>query len=106
MDYIADGQSTKVNKMSRFQKQFVDEHEIQMDTVEELMSENDDLAMEEILENLDRTPLGQVLKRVASMPEVRQKKVLEVRKSLSQGQYSLNDRLDKALERVLEDLKA
>jgi hypothetical protein len=61
--------------------------------------------MEEILENLNHTPIGQVLKRIASMPEVRRDKVLDVRQRLSMGDYHLNDRLDEALERVLEDLK-
>lgn len=92
--------------MPRLNERFINERELKMDNEVENMADGEDLAMEEILGNLSHTPLGQVLKRVASMPEVRQKKVLEVRRSLSQGQYTLNDRLDKALEKVLHDLKA
>jgi hypothetical protein len=71
-----------------------------------IMKQDDDLLMEQILDNLNNTPLGNVLKRIASMPEIRQNKVLEVRQSLSSDQYELNERLDLAMEKVLEDLNA
>ncbi|MHC4863029.1 MAG: hypothetical protein ACYTEX_03020 [Planctomycetota bacterium] len=62
--------------------------------------------MEQILENINTTPIGQVLKRIASLPEVRRRKVLDVRRQLTDGKYDLNQRLDIALDRVLEDLTA
>ena len=71
----------------------------------DLTAEND-LLMEQILENINTTPIGQVLKRIASLPEVRKEKVLDVRRQLSKGRYKLNERLDAALDRVLEDLTA
>lgn len=63
-----------------------------------------DLVMERILENIHKTPMGQVLKRIASLPEVRKEKVLDVRRQLTDGDYDLSKRLDIALEKVLEDL--
>jgi hypothetical protein len=63
-----------------------------------------DLLMEQILENINTTPIGQVLKKIATLPEVRKEKVLDVRQQLSKGKYRLNERLDIALDRVLEDL--
>ncbi len=63
-----------------------------------------DLLMEEILENLNTTPMGQVLKRIASLPEVRKDKVLSVRRQLTDGKYKLNERLNIVLDKVLEDL--
>ena len=63
-----------------------------------------DLLMELILANMNNTPIGQVLKRIASLPEVRKEKVLDIRKRLTQGQYDLNERLDMALDKVLDDL--
>ena len=63
-----------------------------------------DLLMEQILANMNNTPIGQVLKRIASLPEVRKEKVLDIRKRLTQGQYDLNERLDMALDKVLDDL--
>ena len=65
-----------------------------------------DLLMEEILENLNTTPMGKVLKRIASLPEVRKDKVLNVRRQLTDGKYELNERLNIVLDKVLEDLTA
>jgi len=67
---------------------------------------DEDLLMEQILENIHNTPLGQVLKKIASLPEVRQQKILRVRRQLTEGNYDLNHRLDAALEKVLHDLTA
>ena len=52
------------------------------------------------------TPLGQVLKKIASLPEVRRQKVLHLRRQITEGKYDLSDRLDMALDKVLEDLIA
>ena len=65
-----------------------------------------DMLMEHILENINSTPIGQVLKKIASLPEIRQRKVLNVRRQLTSGEYDLSERLDLALDRVLEDLTA
>jgi hypothetical protein len=70
------------------------------------ISLNEDMVMEQILENINHTPIGQVLKKIASLPEVRKEKVLDVRKRISQGDYDISDRLDEALDKVLEDLTA
>jgi hypothetical protein len=65
---------------------------------------DDDLLMEQILDNVNNTPIGQVLKRIASLPEVRQEKVLGIRRQLTDGDYDLNRRLDAAMDKVLEEL--
>ena len=65
-----------------------------------------DLLMEQILENMNNTPIGQVLKKIASLPEVRREKVLNVRQQLTTGNYNLGERLDIALDKVLEELIA
>lgn len=70
------------------------------------LPQDEDSAMEQILDNIQSTPLGVVLKRIASLPEVRRKKVLRVRRQITQGRYDLTERLDLALEKVLEDLIA
>jgi len=76
----------------------------QVGPVEGDLAPDRDLLMEQILENINTTPIGQVLKRIASLPEVRQEKILDVRRRLTEGRYDLNHRLDVALDRVLEDL--
>jgi hypothetical protein len=75
-----------------------------LDSANENLVAEQDLLMEQILENINTTPIGQVLKKIASLPEVRKEKVLDLRQQLSKGKYRLNERLDVALDRVLEDL--
>jgi hypothetical protein len=74
------------------------------DSSETDLSWDEDAVMEQILENIQNTPLGVVLKKIASLPEVRREKVLQVRRQLTLGRYDLSRRLDQALEKVLEDL--
>ena len=76
----------------------------QGDSLEDSLAPDEDLIMEQILENLNTTPIGKVLKRIASLPEVRKKKVLDVRRQLTEGKYDLSSRLDVALDKALEDL--
>src|SRR3989304_4838431 len=100
MEIFASFMSTKVANMSGFDSEFPKQKE-------EFESENfideQDLLMEEILENINKTHIGKILKRIASLPEMRRQKVLDVRKRLIEGQYELNERLDIALDKVLED---
>ena len=70
------------------------------------LANDKDLVMEQILENIHGTPIGQVLKNIAMLPEIRKEKVLDVRQRLTEGEYDVNDRLDTALDKVLEDLTA
>jgi hypothetical protein len=65
---------------------------------------DEDVMMEHIIENIHTTPIGQLLKKIASLPEVRQEKILDVRQKLTEGNYDLNERLDVAIDRVLEHL--
>lgn len=66
------------------------------------LAPDNDLMLEEILENMHTTPIGQVLRKIASLPEVRREKVLDVRRQLTEGRYDLNERLDIAIDKVLE----
>jgi hypothetical protein len=70
------------------------------------LSHDKDSIMEQILENIHTTPLGQVLKRIACLPEVRQQKVLRLRRQITAGRYDLTERLDEVVDKVLEDLIA
>jgi len=69
-------------------------------------SQDEDLVMEQILENIHNTPLGRVLKRIACLPEIRREKVLRVRQEITEGRYDLTGRLDLVLDKVLEELTA
>ena len=78
----------------------------QVDTVEDSLAPDKDFIMEQILENLNTTPIGKVLKKIASLPDGRKEKVLDVRQQLTEGKYEFNEYLDVALDKVLEDLTA
>lgn len=67
---------------------------------------DEDALMEEILANINGTPLGQVLRRMASLPEIRRGKVLRLRQEITDGTYDEGELLEVALDRVLEDLTA
>ena len=49
------------------------------------------------------TPLGQLLKLIGSLPEIRHEKVENVRRRIDHGQYDVNTNLDAALDKVLEE---
>lgn len=68
------------------------------------LTPDEDLIMEQILKNITATPIGKVLKKIAELPEVRQEKILNLRRQLTEGKYDLNERLDVVLDRVLEEL--
>ena len=86
---------------SRFNKE-----NCQVDPAGEVLAPDKDIMMEQILENINTTPIGQVLRKIASLPEVRREKVLDVRRQLTEGKYDLDERLDVALDKVLEHLTA
>jgi anti-sigma28 factor (negative regulator of flagellin synthesis) len=65
-----------------------------------------DFSEDEFFDNINSTPLGRLLKLIATMPEIRHQKVTEVRTQISDGQYDINHNLDEALDRVLEELIA
>jgi hypothetical protein len=97
MDIFASALLRKVVKMTNFSSD-------SRNSADDNFIADKDLLMEQILANMNNTPIGQVLKRIASLPEVRKEKVLDIRKRLTQGQYDLNERLDMALDKVLDDL--
>jgi anti-sigma28 factor (negative regulator of flagellin synthesis) len=61
------------------------------------------VSMEQILEDLSTTPQEEVLKKIASLPRTQQDKVLDIRRQLAEGTYKVPDRLDWAIDRVVED---
>lgn len=49
------------------------------------------------------TPLGQLLKLISSLPEIRHEKVHSVKRQINHGQYDIGNNLDAALDKVLEE---
>jgi hypothetical protein len=97
----------KVVEMPDFDSTDRFEHRnMQTESVDKSLAAEQDLLMEQILENINTTPIGQVLKKIASLPEVRREKVLNVRQQLTNGGYDLSERLNLVVDKVLEDLTA
>jgi anti-sigma28 factor (negative regulator of flagellin synthesis) len=59
-----------------------------------------------ILGHRNTTSHEEALKRIASPPPIRHDKVLDIRRQITDGTYEVMDRLDKAIDRVLEALTA
>ncbi len=68
------------------------------------LSSKDDCKTEELLQAGAKTPLGQLLKKMAKLPEVRFEKVLNVRRQICRGQYKVDEKLDAAIDTILEEL--
>jgi len=90
-----------VDSKSRFEGE-----DCQSDCLGDRLAPDQDQVMEQILESINSTPIGQVLKRIASLPEVRKEKVLDLRRKITDGEYDLNERLDVAVDKVIEQLTA
>ena len=52
------------------------------------------------------TPLGRLLSIISSLPEIRHEKVSNIRSQIERGEYEINNHLDIALDRVLEEFIA
>lgn len=52
------------------------------------------------------TPLGRLLSIISSLPEIRHEKVSDIRGQIERGEYEINNNLDIALDRVLEEFIA
>ncbi len=61
-----------------------------------------DVWLERILENLHTTSLEEVFRRIAALSDIRRGKVLDIRRRLTEGTYEAAERLDTAMDRVLE----
>lgn len=57
-----------------------------------------------ILGDRNTTSQEEALRRIASLPPIRQGKVPDIRRRIANGTYEVADRLDKAIDRVLEAL--
>jgi hypothetical protein len=73
-------------------------------SIDKQLDASRDMLAEELLNNITATPIGRLLRQIAEMPEIRQEKVSIVRNKINRGEYDLNEHLDFALDRVLEEL--
>ncbi len=74
------------------------------DQSEWLTREFEEFTDQQILEHMQSNPLGRLLQLIASLPEVRREKVLRARRQISENSPELENRLDMAMDRILEEL--
>jgi len=60
---------------------------------------------EQIVEKMSSTPWEEVLKAIASSPGIRHGKVLSIRRQIAEGTYEVEERLDGAIDRVLQAIE-
>jgi hypothetical protein len=72
-----------------------------------VIAENTDVSLNWDTGNKTRGgTIALALQNIYSLPSVRKKKILKVRQQLVKGRYDLNERLNVALDRLLEELVA
>jgi len=55
-------------------------------------------------DHVEISPLGQMLDGIGQLPEIRQERVDEIRQQLSAGSYESTEKLEVAVDRLLEEL--
>ena len=74
------------------------------DQLEWLNLDFEEFSEQQLFEHMQSNPLGRLLRLIASLPEVRREKVLQARRQIRENGRELENRLDLALDRVLEEL--
>lgn len=69
-------------------------------------SPKSDAWAEQVLANTHTASQEEALKRIASLPQILQDRVLDIRQQLTHGTYKVTDRLDRSIDRILEALTA
>jgi len=70
----------------------------------EKLNSADDLQAEELLQAGAGTPIGQLLEKISNLPEVRLEKISTVRRQICMGKYEIDEKLDAAVDKILEEL--
>jgi negative regulator of flagellin synthesis FlgM len=55
-------------------------------------------------DHVEISPLGQMLDGIGRLPEIRHEKVDEIRRQIATGTYDTPEKLDLALDRMMEEL--
>jgi negative regulator of flagellin synthesis FlgM len=54
-------------------------------------------------DHVEISPLGQMLDGIAQLPDIRHEKVAEIRQQIADGAYETPEKLDVALDRLLDE---
>ena len=56
-------------------------------------------------DQVEISPLGQMLDGISQLPEIRQERVEEIRRQIAAGGYETPEKLEVAVDRLLEELR-
>lgn len=86
------------------QERFMQAKRDQMDRFAKFKNDQDEMLARKIMENIHNTPLGKLLGIIATLPEIRPEKVQEGRRLMKRADCELDEQLNEAMDRVLEEL--
>ena len=69
-----------------------------------LQEDDTDLLVERLIDSMHSSPLGRLLGVISTLPEVRAEKVELARRQIDQPEECWDNKMDMALDRVLEEL--
>ena len=105
MDFFAQCPRRQVRTMNTSNYELTDHHAAKtpIERFRRPLNDNSESLEEEQFGVSSATPLGQLLKLIGSLPEIRHEKVEGVRQKIDHGQYDIGTNLDAALDKVLEE---
>jgi negative regulator of flagellin synthesis FlgM len=56
-------------------------------------------------DHVEISPLGQMLDGISQLPEIRHERVEEIRRQISAGSYETPEKLELALDRLLDEFR-
>lgn len=77
--------------------------ELTHDDLDQLFAEETQRFVERFSDCVGNSTIGRLLEVIAAMPPIREEKVCDIRRQLSEKKYDLEARLDSAMERVFEE---
>lgn len=76
----------------------------QVDRFVQFKETQDEMLAQKIMDNIHNTPLGKLLGIISTLPEIRQEKVRHGRQLMRRTDCELDEQLNEAMDRVLEEL--
>ena len=94
----------KIETKKDLQERFMQAKREQMDRFAKFKNTQDEILAQKIMENIHNTPLGKLLSIIATLPEIRTEKVQQGRRLMRRADCELDQQLNEAMDRVLEEL--
>ena len=77
--------------------------DLSRDELDLIFQEEHDRFVSEFSDSVGNSPIGKLLTIISNMPAIREEKVSDIRRQISDKSYDLDKRLDTAMEKVFEE---